>query len=51
MVKKNEEIEQGKKVKMAYIDVNYVVNQSKDVQALKLENAQKNRELQIWLWL
>ena len=42
-------IEPNKKVKMAYIDVNYVVNQSKDVQELKTENAQKNRELQIWL--
>lgn len=38
-----------KKIKMAYIDVNYVVNQSSDVQNLKLENAQKNKDLQIWL--
>lgn len=38
-----------KNIKMAYIDVNYVVNQSKDVQELKMENAAKNRELQIWL--
>ena len=43
------ENKEDKKVKMAFIDVNYVVNQSKDVKELKLENAQKNRELQIWL--
>ena len=37
----------AKNVKMAYIDVNYVVNQSKDVQALKLENAQKNSDANV----
>ena len=41
--------ENGKKIKMGYIDVNYIINQSKDVQELKMENARKNRELQIWL--
>lgn len=40
---------EDKKAKMAYIDVNYVVNQSVDVQNLKFETAQKNKDLQIWL--
>ncbi len=40
---------EDKKVKMAYIDVNYVVNQSSDVQNLKFDTAQKNKDLQIWL--
>ena len=44
-----EEASQEKKIRMAYIDVNYIVNQSKDIQELKNENAMKNRELQIWL--
>ncbi|MCQ2753903.1 MAG: hypothetical protein MJ231_02525 [bacterium] len=44
-----EEISTEKKIKMAYIDVNYIVNQSKDIQELKNETAIKNKDLQIWL--
>ena len=49
MEQQPETCNQDKKTKMAYIDVNYVVNQSKDVQELKAETMQKNKELQIWL--
>lgn len=44
-----EGIGQGKKMKMAFIDVNYLVNQSKEVRELNADTAQKNKDLQIWL--
>lgn len=44
-----DEDKQEKKLKMAYIDVNYLLNKSTEIKELKEENAQKNKDLQIWL--
>ena len=38
-----------KNLKIAYVDVNFILNNSRQIKALKEENAKKNKELQIWL--
>ncbi len=37
------------KIRVAFIDVNFVVNQSKEVQQLRNDQIAKERELKIWL--
>ena len=41
--------EQNPSLRIAYIDVNYILNQSKEVRELRKKQAEKEQDLKVWI--